>query len=131
MRRLLPFLALLLLASPACAQWLFGECGAEERALYEESVRDALIAAWKVPYDDRQIMCTVLLSIDWRGEVLNVGIAKCGVDARVHRSVVDAGYSASPLPMPADRACLERSIIVTIEYRPLGFEGDNESVDPE
>ena len=124
-------LLLSLLASPASAQWFFSECDAEELALYEESVHDAVIANWKVPYEDTHITCTVLLSLNWRGEVVNVGIANCGDDARVHRSVVDAGYSASPLPMPEDRACLERNIIVKIEFRPLGFDGDVESVDPE
>lgn len=122
---------LLLLASQACAQWFAGECDAKERELYEGAVRDAVIANWKVPYDDRYITCTVLLSLNWRGEVLNVGIANCGDDSRVHRSVVDAGYSASPLPMPDERACFERSVIVKIESRPLSFEGDDESVDPE
>ena len=131
MVRAFQFLVLLLLTSSACAQWIFGECDAAERAAYEEAVRDAVIANWKVPYDDRHITCTVLLSLNWRGEVLNVGIAKCGTDARIHRSVVDAGYGASPLPMPDDRACRERSVIVMIEFRPLGFDGDGESVDSE
>ena len=131
MKRMFPVLGLLLLTSAAGAQWFSGKCDAEERELYEESVHDAVIANWKVPYEDSHITCTVLLSLNWRGEVINVGIANCGDDARVHRSVVDAGYSASPLPMPDDKACFERNIIVNIEFRPLGFDGDDESVDTE
>ncbi len=130
MRRSFCILAVLLLAPPAGAQWLFGNCSAEERAQYEESVHAAVIANWKIPYDDRYLACTVLLSLNWRGEVLNVGIANCGEDARVHRSVVDAGYSASPLRMPENRSCFERNVIVKLEFRPLEFEGDA-SVDSE
>jgi hypothetical protein len=126
-----PILAFLLLASPVCAQFTTDVCDAQERALYRESVHDAVVANWKVPYDDRYIACTLLLSLNWRGEVLNVGIANCGEDRRVHRSVVDAGYSASPLRMPENKACFERSVIVRIEFRPLAFDDRGESVDPE
>lgn len=131
MRRTFHIWAFLLLASPACAQFAPGTCAAEERALYQEAVHDAVVAEWKVPYDHRYIACTVLLSLNWRGEVLNVGIANCGDDPRVHRSVVDAGYSASPLRMPKNRACFERNVIVKLESRPLDFDGRDESVDPE
>ena len=131
MKRALCIVVVSLLASPASAQWFLSKCSAEEKIQYQESVHDAVIASWKLPYDDRYITCTVLLSLNWRGEVLNVGIAKCGTDARIHRSVVDAGYGASPLPMPEDRACRERSVIVVLEFRPLSFDGDDESVDPE
>ena len=131
MRRTFCILAVLLLAPPAGAQWFLAKCDEEERAQYRESVHDAVIANWKVPYDDRYIACTLLLSLNWRGEVLNVGIANCGEDARVHRSVVDAGYSASPIRRPEKRSCFERSVIVKIEFRPLEYEGGPESVDPE
>ena len=131
MRRVLQVVALLLLTAAARAQFTSVECSAEERALYLESVHDAVIAAWKMPYDHRYIACTVLLTLNWRGEVLNVGIANCGDDPRVHRSVVDAGYGASPLRMPKNRSCFERNVIVKIEFRPLGSAAGDESVDPE
>lgn len=131
MKWVLRIMAMLLLTAPAGAQFTAAECSAEERALYRESVHDAVIAAWKMPYDHRYIACTVLLSLNWRGEVLNVGIANCGDDPRVHRSIVDAGYGASPLRKPANRSCFERNVIVKIEFRPLGSEAGDESVDPE
>ena len=72
-----------------------------------------------------------MLSLNWRGEVLNVGIAKCGEDPRVHRSVVSAGYEVSPVRMLENRACYQRNVIIKLESRPLQPEEREDSVDPE
>lgn len=92
-----------------------------------QSVRDVILSNWSVPYDDENIECTVLIQQNWRGEVLHVGIASCGDDPRVHKSVVDAAYSSSPIPLPKTEACFSRDVIVRVEARVLL----SESVDPE
>ncbi len=131
MRRSVLTLLLLLPPSLALAASMFGKCSDHERERYLESVKQAVYANWDVPYDDESIECTVLLKQNWRGEVLHVGIAKCGDDPRVHKSVVDAGYSASPLPSPENKACRDRNIILQLEARALQVKETPESVDPE
>ncbi|HSG58677.1 MAG TPA: hypothetical protein VLA06_04030 [Woeseiaceae bacterium] len=124
-------LLLFLPLSQATAQSANRACSIEELMGWREAVHAALLANWKVPYEDRYIACTVMLSVNWRGEVLNVGIANCGEDPQVHRSVVNAGYQSSPIRMLDNRACYERNVIVKLESRPLQPEEREESVDPE
>ena len=117
--------------SQAVAQFPDKGCSDEELAGWRDAVQAALVANWRVPYEDRHLACTVMLSLNWRGEVLNVGIANCGDDPQVHRSVVNAGYQSSPIRMLENRACYQRNIIVRLESRPLTPEEREASVDPE
>lgn len=102
-------------AAPVSAQ--DGVCTTQERDDYYQAVLRAVTAAWRVPYEDRSLACTVLIKQNFRGEVLDIGIARCGDDPRVHKSVVDAGYLASPIPLPVNKACFSRDIILRIESR--------------
>jgi hypothetical protein len=115
----------------AAAQLPDKSCSDDELAEWRDAVQATLVANWRVPYEDRYLACTVMLSLNWRGEVLNVGIANCGEDPEVHRSVVNAGYQASPIRMPENRACLQRNVIIRLESRPLNPGEQEDSVDPE
>lgn len=115
-------LSLLLAAAPALAAEHLGVCTSAEREAYLQAVRQAVISSWKSPYPDRSVSCTVLIQQDFRGEVVHVGIADCGDDARVHKSVVNAGYHASPIPKPANKACFSRDIIIRLESRTQDFD---------
>ena len=131
MRGWLFLLFLFLPFSQTAAQLPDRVCTIDELMGWREAVQAAIVANWKVPYEDRYLACTVMLSVNWRGEVLNVGIANCGEDPLVHRSVVNAGYQASPIRMLDNRACYERNVIVKLESRPLKPEEREDSVDPE
>jgi hypothetical protein len=131
MRGWLVLLCLLLPFAEAAAQFPSTGCSNKELEAWREAVHAALVENWRVPYEDRYIACTVMLSLNWRGEVLNVGIANCGDDPQVHRSVVNAGYQSSPIRMLDNRACYQRSVILRLESRPLHPEEEDESVDPE
>jgi len=96
-------------------------CTDAEKEIYIHSIAQDVIAAWKPPYKDRTISCRVLIKQNFRGEVLNVGIANCSDDPRIHKSAIDAGYDASPIPLPVNKACFSRDIIIRIESRALDY----------
>ena len=115
-----PVCALLLcccLVSPVLADEEPRECTAGVREAYLSEIRKRLYEYWQVPYENRTLRCTVLIRQNFRGEVMDVGIANCTDDPQVHKSVVDAAYEASPIPRPAVKACLKRDVIVVIESR--------------
>lgn len=131
MKRWFAILCLILPLSSAAVGFPFDTCSSKEQSAWREAVKAAVVGNWRVPYEDRYLACTVMLSLNWRGEVLNVGIANCGDDARVHRSVVNAGYMASPLRMPDNKSCYERNVILKLESRPLQVEQRDDSIDSE
>ncbi len=130
-KQIIFYLVLLIRSAGVLAAGDDGTCSEKEKALFLQSVQAAVKSNWNVPYEDRYLVCTVLLKLNWRGEVLHVGIANCGEDPRVHRSVVAAGYTASPVRMPENRACFDRNVIVKLESRALEYAGQDESVDTE
>jgi hypothetical protein len=107
-------LTVLVVSAPARAET---DCTNEERAAYFDAIEQQIHEYWRIPYDNRPISCKVLVKLDFRGEVRDVGIARCGEDPAVHRSIMNAAYRASPMPMPAKKSCFARSVIVTIESR--------------
>ena len=92
-------------------------CSEVERDAYFDAIERLIYEQWRVPYPNRNLSCKVLVNQDFRGEVRDVGIAFCGDDPVVHRSVMNAAYRASPIPLPANKHCFARSVIVTIESR--------------
>ncbi len=115
-------LAILVLSSVAMARDEPRECTAADFEIYLSEIRTILYEKWKVPYGDTSIQCTVLIKQNFRGEVMDVGIAKCTDDAQIHKSVINAAYEASPMPRPAVRSCFKRDIIVKIESRTQTFD---------
>jgi hypothetical protein len=107
----------LMLPAWACATGDDHTCTDAEHELYLQAILLKLKSAWRLPETAGPIACTVLIKQNWRGEVENVGIADCGDDPRVHKSVVDAGYDASPMPMPENKACFSNDVIVRLESR--------------
>lgn len=93
------------------------KCTAADLESYLSEIREKLYENWNVPYQNRSIACTLLIKQSFRGEVLYVGIAECTDDAQIHKSVIDAAYQASPIPLPIVKACFRRDAIVKIESR--------------
>ena len=114
---LLSNLLLLLLAAAAPAEEQ--ECSSAELDVYLQMVRAQIYEFWTLPYKNRTIACTVLIKQNFRGEVLYVGIAKCTDDKLIHKSVINAAYEASPVPLPKNKACFENDLIVRIERKIL------------
>ncbi|MDX1481275.1 MAG: hypothetical protein R3315_06355 [Woeseiaceae bacterium] len=85
-------------------------CSAAEQADYRYRLRQAIVVTWTPPRRASDIRCTVVIVQNFRGEVLDAGAVDCGTDLPVEKSVEDAAYQASPLPLPANRACLEPEI---------------------
>jgi hypothetical protein len=92
-------------------------CSEAERDAYFDAIEARIYENWRIPHANRTLSCKVLIKQDFRGEVRDVGIALCGEDPAVHRSVMNAVYRASPMPLPANKSCFARSVIVTIESR--------------
>ena len=95
----------------------FGTCSPDEQSAYMTAVRQALLLAWVLPRDDESVSCTVLIAQNFRGEVLNAGVEDCPDDAELRKSVEDAAYDASPLPVPANRACFEPKLRLRLTHR--------------
>ena len=110
---------LLALAGVPRSQVVIAEtaCSEAERDAYFDAIEASIYENWRIPHANRNLSCKVLIKQDFRGEVRDVGIALCGEDPAVHRSVMNAAYRASPMPMPANKSCFARSVIVTIESR--------------
>lgn len=62
------------------------------------------------------IQCEVSVQQLPSGEVLQARVTQCNGDATVKRSVENAVYAASPLPLPEDRRLFSRHL--TITFRP-------------
>jgi hypothetical protein len=92
-------------------------CSSAERDAYFDAIEARIHEHWRIPHANRTLSCKVLIKQDFRGEVRDVGIARCGADPDVHRSVMNAAYRASPMPLPANKSCFAKSVIVTIESR--------------
>ena len=110
-------LGVLLAGWPALAVEVGDNCSDNDRDTYILSIAQDVTAAWKPPYQDETITCTVLIRQNFRGEVINVGIANCGDDPRIHKSVVDAAYFASPIPLPTNKTCFRRDVIIRVASR--------------
>ena len=108
---------MLLLPWPLLAQAPVEACTKLERQQYFDAIEASIHANWRVPYPNRNLSCKVLVKQDFRGEVRDVGIARCTDDPVVHRSVINATYNASPMPLPAKKTCFAGTVILTIESR--------------
>ena len=75
-------------------------------------------AAWQAPDFGAGYSCVAIVALNFRGEVLDVGVDECTRDELVIRkSVEDAAYDASPLPLPGNRSCLDRKVRLRLDHR--------------
>ena len=93
------------------------ECSSNDRDAYISAVRSRFYEQWDPPQYATAIRCTVLIKQNFRGEVLYVGTANCSEDPKVQKSIVDAAYLASPIPLPSNKGCFRRDVILEIESR--------------
>ena len=93
-------------------------CSAAEQSNYLSQLRQSLQANWEPPPRHESYSCTVTIAQNFRGEVLDVSVDSCTEDDLVIRkSVENAVYTASPLPLPENRTCLQRSVQVQLTHR--------------
>lgn len=94
------------------------ECSKYERETYLQVLRQHVVTNWQAPSRTRDRACTVLIAQNFRGEVLNAGVEDCGDDPELIKSIEDAVYSSSPLPMPENNACFERNVRLRLVPKP-------------
>ena len=93
-------------------------CSAAERKAYAEQLAQAVHGAWQPPDFGEGYRCVAIVALNFRGEVLNVGVEECSRDdLSIHKSVEDAAYDASPLPLPGNRSCLDRTMRLRLVHR--------------
>ena len=96
-------------------------CSKAERQAYAEQRVLAVLDAWQAPDYGETYSCTVAIALNFRGEVLNVNVEDCTRnDLAIRKSVEDAAYDASPLPLPANPSCMDRTARITLTHRPTG-----------
>lgn len=117
-------LIFLLLPTAGIAFSVFDErrpCSAAEREAYDEQLRQQLYSSWNVPRANQSYSCSLIIAQNFRGEVLNVGVEKCSEEnLAIRKSVEDAAYRASPLPLPENRACFSRTLKIWLTHRAQG-----------
>ena len=83
---------------------------------YVSQIGDKVRRNWLRPDGSRGTLCAVVINQLPDGEVVGVRVMNCDGDASFQRSVENAVYRASPLPLPADRALFSREI--QFNFRP-------------
>jgi hypothetical protein len=93
-------------------------CSADDRYAYRQAVSQRISAYWHVPERFPGVRCVVVIAQNFRGEVLNVGVEECQDDAELEKTLEDAVYEASPLPLPANGDCFERKLRLDMLRKP-------------
>jgi colicin import membrane protein len=102
---------LLLAALPAAAA--DEPCTEQQRAEYVDRLQRRINGNWRLPSHYREIDCTVVVVQSFRGEVLNATIEDC-TDPEIRKTIENATYLSSPLPMPRNESCFQREISLRI-----------------
>ena len=111
--------ALLILPSLALGQDDAAQtCSQEEWDAYYLELQNHVKSHWQRPNNNQAINCTMLVRLDFRSEVADVEILTCNDDEQIRKSAEDAGYNASPLPIPKNRACFSKQITIRLEFTP-------------
>jgi len=93
-------------------------CSRSEWNEYFDHINHHVTSFWRLPFRHSPISCTILLRLDFRGEVQNVEILACDDDESVWKSAENAGYLSSPLPKPRNLACFLDQMTVRLRYTP-------------
>jgi len=106
-----------LLAAPGFVVAQDSACTQAQRDEYLGKLQRRISENWRLPSNYRNVDCTVLVVQSFRGEVLNAAVQDC-TDPELNRTIEDATYLSSPLPLPANDSCFERRIEIRV-VRPL------------
>lgn len=88
---------------------------------FEGLIRLAIERNWVRPAGwTREMECVVRVRLAPTGEVIGVTIARSSGNASFDRSVENAVYKASPLPLPPDKALFDRFRELELRFRPEG-----------
>ncbi len=93
------------------------DCPAVDMEAYITVIKQAILASWKPSRGEEAKRCIVVFAQSFRGEVLNVDFEDCAHEATVRKSIEDAVYLSSPLPLPVNTHCFERTLKISL-YRP-------------
>ncbi len=93
------------------------DCPAVDMEVYVTSIKQAILASWQPSRGEEANQCIVVFAQSFRGEVLNVEFEDCAHLATVRKSIEDAVYLSSPLPLPVNTHCFERTLKISL-YRP-------------
>ncbi len=93
-------------------------CSQNEWDAYFSDMQNHVIANWQPPYNYRRLSCTILLRLNFRGEVAHVEIIDCDDDVQVRKSAENAAYYSSPLPKPKNKACFVKQVTVRLVFKP-------------
>jgi len=92
-------------------------CPAVDMEAYTTVIKQSILASWRPNRGEEAKRCVVVFAQTFRGEVLNVEFEECAHEALVRKSIEDAVYLSSPLPLPVNPDCLERTLKISL-YRP-------------
>ncbi len=92
-------------------------CPAVDMEAYITVIKQAVLASWRPNRGEEAKRCVVVFAQTFRGEVLNVEFEDCAHIATVRKSIEDAVYLSSPLPLPVNTDCFERTLKISL-YRP-------------
>jgi hypothetical protein len=91
------------------------------RGIYFSQVHARVARAWERPAGRDQgldwVQCIALVRQDVVGQVIEVELAGCPIDARLEQSIVNAVYRASPLPAPPDPQVFTPQIRIAFDLR--------------
>lgn len=116
MMSLLTLLLLPLLADDAQPKAPYS-CPAVDMEAYTTVIKQSILASWRPSRGEEAKRCVVVFAQTFRGEVLNVEFEDCAHIATVRKSIEDAVYLSSPLPLPVNTDCFERTLKISL-YRP-------------
>jgi colicin import membrane protein len=92
-----------------------------ELARYEGLIRQRVEHNWVRPAGwSRGMECIVRVRLVPTGEVISATVIRSSGDAAFDRSVENAVYKASPLPLPEDKGLFEHFRELELRFRPEG-----------
>ena len=92
-------------------------CSASQLGDYMDLLQTTIASNWRLLSQYGLVTCTVRIHQNFRGEILHAAIEKCS-EPGVTKSVENAAYVSSPLPLPANDQCFERTLVLELVHRP-------------
>ena len=92
-------------------------CPAADMEAYITVIKQSILANWQPSRGAEAKKCVVIFTQSFRGEILNVGFEECEHVASVRSTIENAVYVSSPLPLPVNTHCFERTLKISL-FRP-------------